>query len=155
MAVEIERKFLVASDGWRVVASAGRRMVQGYLVSGPVEVRVRRFDAAAHLTIKAGHKGIERLEFEYDIPLDDADALLRLCGETVLEKTRHEVVCGEHVWEIDVYGGRHAGLIVAEVELDAADEAFEAPDWLGGEVSGDPRYSNVKLARSPALDGCA
>ena len=146
MSVEIERKFLVAAGGWRALAAEGRHIRQGYLMVGPVQVRIRRSGEAAYLTIKGPRSGISRPEFEYEIPADEAEAMFALCLHSPIDKTRYEVENAGHVWEIDVYGGRHAGLVIAEVELDDIDEAFSLPDWIGPEVSGDRRYSNAVLA---------
>jgi len=147
VAVEIERKFLVTGDGWRAAIVRTRRMRQGYLASGAMQVRIRRADDEAFLTIKGNRKGISRTEFEYPIPLDDADGMLdSLCLHPPIEKTRYEVQHGGHLWEVDVYSGRHEGLIVAEVELDAIDEHFDAPSWIGEDVTEDRRYSNAVLA---------
>ena len=150
MAVEIERKFLVADAGWRDAAAQGRIIRQGYLGADPVQVRLRRIGDEAFLTIKGGRDGITRQEFEYSIPVADAEAMLALCPNPAIEKTRYEVQHDGHLWEIDVYAGRHAGLVIAEVELDAVDEAFTLPVWLGREVTGDSRFSNAVLAESDA-----
>jgi adenylate cyclase len=147
VAVEIERKFIVTGDGWRAAIVRTRHMRQGYLASGAMQVRIRRADDEAFLTIKGNRKGISRTEFEYPIPPDDADGMLdSLCLHPPIEKTRYEVQHGGHLWEVDVYSGRHEGLIVAEVELDAVDEHFEAPSWIGEDVTEDRRYSNAVLA---------
>ena len=147
MAVEIERKFLVTGDGWRMAIVRSRHMRQGYLASGPMQVRIRRVEDEAFLTIKGNRKGISRSEFEYPIPVDDADDILdSLCLHPPIDKVRHDVQHGGHLWEVDVYSGRHAGLIVAEVELDAIDEHFERPAWIGEDVTEDRRYSNAVLA---------
>jgi adenylate cyclase len=151
MGTEIERKFLVKDDSWRASADAGTRILQGYLVSDPkITVRVRIRGEAAFLTIKGATAGIRRSEFEYPIPVDDAESMLReMAVSPVIEKIRYRLPCGAHVWDLDVFGGDNAGLVLAEVELDAEEAAFEMPDWAGQEVSGDPRYYNVNLARSP------
>jgi adenylate cyclase len=147
VAVEIERKFIVTGDGWRGAIVRTRHMRQGYLASGAMQVRIRRADDEAFLTIKGNRKGISRTEFEYPIPLDDADGILdSLCLHPPIEKTRYEVQHGGHLWEVDVYSGRHEGLIVAEVELDAIDEHFDPPSWIGEDVTEDRRYSNAVLA---------
>ena len=148
MAVEIERKFLVSGKGWRDGVSRIRLICQGYLSAKDVQVRVRRIDDQGWLTVKAERQGRSRWEFEYQIPVVDADALLALCPHEPIEKLRHDVPIGEHIWEIDVYAGRHEGLIVAEVELDHEGEAVSQPSWLGQEVTGDLRFSNVSLAVS-------
>lgn len=154
MGIEIERKFLVTGDGWRDAAEPGRRMRQGYL--GRLEkasVRVRQADDAAWLNIKGATLGIQRREYEYEIPLADAREMLdELCTGDLIEKVRHDVPYAGHVWEVDVFEGANAGLVVAEIELSAADEPFERPDWLGDEVSDDPRYYNVCLVEHPWRD---
>jgi adenylate cyclase len=155
MPTEIERKFLVAGDGWRQAAlGPGLRLRQGYLPNGgaaaaPV-MRVRLAGAQGFLTIK-GPGLLTRAEFEYPIPAEDAEAILAtLCTPPVLEKTRTRVGHGGLVWEVDEFGGALAGLVLAEVELDSADQALDLPDWVGREVTGDPRYMNNRLARAPA-----
>lgn len=154
MAREIERKFLVRHDGWKSGVSHQVHYRQGYLASdGRVSIRVRVSDAQAHLNIKSATLGVERLEYEYPIPLDEAHELLdRLADGPLIEKTRYEVPLGAHTWEIDVFEGDNQGLVVAEIELSSPDEAFEHPDWLGDEVSHDPRYYNVCLVRYPYRD---
>jgi len=149
MATEIERKFLVTSDAWRD-GQSGVLLQQGYLSRDPDRtVRVRIAGEAAFLTIKGRSKGLTRSEFEYPLPLDEARELLALCFPPLIEKRRHEVLHGGHVWEIDEFSGDNAGLIVAELELPAEDTAFEAPPWLGREVSDDPRYFNSNLSQRP------
>lgn len=151
MATEIERKFLLKSDAWRAQADQGSRFLQGYLVGGKqASVRVRIEGEQALLNIKSATLGITRQEFEYPIPLEDAELLLnQLCEQPLISKTRYHVQCAQHVWEIDVFDGDNAGLIVAEVELTTTDEKFTRPDWLGKEVSDDPRYYNVSLVKHP------
>lgn len=149
MATEIERKFLVNSDAWRD-GQPGVLLQQGYLSRDPDRtVRVRVAGDAAFLTIKGRSEGISRVEFEYPVPVEDARALLALCLPPLIEKRRHEVRHGGHVWEIDEFLGANAGLIVAELELPAEDTAFEHPSWLGREVSDDPRYYNSNLSQVP------
>ena len=148
MAWEIERKFLVKDDSWRSGAERAVKMVQGYIAggAGTPTVRVRIAGTRGILTIKGKAAGLVRSEFEYDIPLADARYMLEnLCGTRVVEKTRF--FCGR--WEIDEYAGLNAGLVTAEIELDAPDEAFDLPAWLGGEVSDNPRYTNASLSRRP------
>ncbi|WJW76749.1 CYTH domain-containing protein [Thiohalobacter sp. IOR34] len=159
MATEIERKFLVRSDAWRAEVIRSRRIRQGYLsqvtgpAAAPASVRVRIAGGQATLNIKSATLGIRRSEFEYPLPLADAEAMLdTLVQGALVEKTRHEVPRGEHIWEIDVFEGANAGLVVAEIELADEDEDFERPDWLGEEVSGDPRYYNVCLVDHPFRD---
>lgn len=159
MAIEIERKFLLRDDTWRAVADAGTHLRQGYLsrVTGTdavrSSVRVRTDGEQAFLNIKSATLGIRRQEYEYPLPLVDAEAMLAdLCVGTVVEKTRYHVPVGAHVWEIDVFAGDNAGLVVAEIELQDEAEAFQRPAWLGEEVSADPRYYNVCLAERPYCD---
>lgn len=148
MGWEIERKFLLKDDSWRSIAGKGVRMIQGYIAGGGgvPTVRVRIAGDRAYLTIKGKSEGLVRSEFEYQIPVSEAEYMLgNLCGERVVEKIRY--VCGR--WEIDEYLGLNAGLFTAEIELSSADEQFEAPAWLGTEVSDDPAYSNGALSRKP------
>lgn len=151
MGVEIERKFLLRDERWREDADAGERMRQGYLSADTqCSVRVRLVGAQAFLGIKSAASAVRRLEFEFPIPLDDARQLLnQVCLPAQVDKTRYRVPVGRHVWEIDVFEGDNAGLVVAEIELDDEDEAFERPAWLGEEVSHDPRYFNMNLAVNP------
>ncbi|GLQ57558.1 CYTH domain-containing protein [Devosia nitrariae] len=148
MADEIERKFLVVSDSWRASVTRSMKLEQGYLAqSGGVSVRVRvRDEAEAFLTLKSGGSGLVRAEYEYAIPVADARELLALCVPHIIAKRRHLVPAGEFTWEVDVFEGRHAGLVVAEIELDAADTVPDLPDWIGKEVTADPRYYNAVLA---------
>lgn len=154
MATEIERKFLLLNDSWRRDADAGISMRQGYLVGAKrASVRVRVSGERAHLNIKSATLGVERQEYEYGIPLADAEELLdTLCERPLIEKTRYHVRHGKHTWEIDVFSGDNASLVVAEIELDSADENFARPDWLGEEVSHDKRYYNVCLVTHPYKD---
>jgi len=154
MAVEIERKFLVADDSWRANADGGTRMRQGYLQgSGQASVRVRQQGERAYLNIKSLTLGVRRLEYEYEIPLQDAQELFdRLCAKPLVEKVRYRVPYAGHEWEVDVFEGDNAGLIVAELELGGEDESFESPSWVGKEVSHDTRYYNVNLVKHPYKD---
>ncbi len=149
MGREIERKFLVASNAWRG-GDPAVRMRQGYLAMGPpVSVRVRIEADRAWLNIKESVLAISRSEFEYEIPAADAEALLAHCTGGIVSKVRHRVDHAGHVWEIDVFEGENEGLVVAEVELGSEDDAVELPDWVGEEVSTDPRYRNTHLAQYP------
>ena len=150
MGVEIERKFLPASDGWRGQGTPVL-MRQGYLVADPVRtVRVRIEGERGVLTIKSKSEGASRGEWEYEIPLADAAELLdRLCDGPLVEKIRHRIAQGKHVWEVDEFLGQNAGLVVAEIELGSEDEAFDRPAWLGQEVTGEVRYYNSQLMRKP------
>ncbi|MBL8260108.1 MAG: CYTH domain-containing protein [Candidatus Competibacteraceae bacterium] len=151
MGVEIERKFLIRDESWRSQAERSVKMRQGYLTSDArCSVRVRLAGERGFLNIKSGTLGIQRSEFEYPIPAAEAEEMLdTLCEQPLLEKTRHFVRHGQHLWEIDEFAGDNAGLIVAEVELRRPDEAFARPDWLGEDVSHDIRYYNSQLARHP------
>jgi adenylate cyclase len=148
MGKEIERKFLVRGKGWREGADAGRSIRQAYLTRGAAQVRVRILDdSKARLTVKSGKAGLERDEFEYDIPLADAEAMMALRTGEVIAKRRYRLPAGDGLtWEIDVFGEGQNGLVLAEIELPAKDASFARPDWLGNEVTGDPRYSNAALA---------
>lgn len=148
MPKEIERKFLVVSDGWREHAGPGKALRQAIVLSeGNSSLRIRTLgDTQARLTIKIGINGISRHEFEYDVPLSDASELLDLANGGHIAKTRYEVEHHGHVWEIDVYEGDLAGLVVAEVELESEHEKTALPSWLGREVTGDARFSNQALA---------
>ena len=155
MAKEIERKFLVADDGWRKQAGPGKTLRQAIVFSeGDRSIRIRTLDGSqARITIKIGIGGMTRDEFEYDVPMEDADELLGLANGGRIEKTRYEVTYQGYLWEIDVYEGALAGLVVAEVELERVDDDPALPDWLGREVTGDRRYSNQALAEGSLGDG--
>ena len=144
MGTEIERKFLVTDETWRRHAQPGQAMRQGYLYVGPpTAIRVRTAGDRAWLNIKKATLAVTRAEFEYPIPLEDAQAILdHLCEGYIIEKTRYKI-------EIDEFHGVNGGLIVAEVELDHEDQPFKKPSWVGEEVSGDPRYLNSHLSRRP------
>jgi len=157
MGIEIERKFLVTNDGWRDAAHAVVPMAQGYLNDlGAVEsgaqkasVRVRVQGELAYLNIKSRELGHTRQEYEYPVPVADARALLELCVGGLVDKRRHLVQVGAHLWEVDEFLGENAGLVVAEIELASADEAFVRPDWIGAEVTDQSRYYNLALAAHP------
>jgi len=151
MPIEIERKFLLNDDSWRAGADDGTKMRQGYF-SGPerASIRVRIEGSNANINIKSAEKGIHRLEFEYPIPMVDAEHMLdALCEKPQVQKTRYRVKHENHVWEVDVFETDNAGLIVAEIELQAEDEFFSQPSWLGKEVSDEHRYYNVCLVEHP------
>ena len=151
MSIEIERKFLVTDDSWRAAASPGMRYRQGYLSTDPgSSVRVRVCGDEAWLNIKSATVGISRREYEYAIPAADAHEILEsLCVKPLIEKTRFIVEHEGHDWEIDVFEGDNAGLVVAEVELQSADEEVALPAWAGEDVSGDVRYYNQRLVEQP------
>jgi CYTH domain-containing protein len=150
--IEIERKFLVLSDDFINESFAKKRIVQAYLNSNPERtVRVRIKEDKGFLTIKGkgNSTGTTRLEWEKEIAVDDAEKLLLICESGVIDKTRHEVKVGQHVFEVDVFAGENTGLLLAEIELQSEDEAFEKPIWLGKEVTNDERYYNAYLSKNP------
>lgn len=151
MAIEIERKFLLKNDSWRQLADAGTVYRQGYLIGAKqASVRVRIEGDKANLNIKSMTLGVTRHEYEYPIPLNEAEELLdTLCEKPLVEKTRYRVEHAGHEWEIDVFAGDNTGLVVAEVELTSEQEAISLPPWAGVEVSSDPRYYNVNLVKYP------
>jgi adenylate cyclase len=151
MGTEIERKFLVTACDWRAGAISRTNMRQGFLSTEPAcTVRVRLTDGTAELTIKGITINAQRTEYEYSIPPADATEMLDgLCQPGLIEKTRYRVPHAGHIWEVDEFHGANAGLIVAEIELEHADEAFALPGWIGEEVTGDPRYYNASLVNQP------
>ncbi|WP_313601560.1 CYTH domain-containing protein [Rhizobium sp.] len=148
MAKEIERKYLVRTDGWRSGASSSSSFLQAYIASGKDRsVRVRIMDGErAKLTIKIGRDLFARDEFEYDVPLADAKEMAEQALGVVLEKTRYFVPYEGYTWEVDVYAGAYVGLVVAEVEIANEKDRPHLPDWIGKEITGDRRYSNVNMA---------
>lgn len=152
MATEIERKFLVIGEAWRAQVSRSTRMLQGYLAGPPAarcSVRLRIAGEDAWLNIKSAQGGIERDEYEYALPCTDARRMLDTFAGEIVAKRRHYVEIHGDVFEIDEFEGDNAGLVVAEIELDAPDAAFARPSWLGREVSHLPRYYNLNLAIHP------
>lgn len=150
MGVEIERKFLLTGEGWRTLGEPVL-LRQGYLCSDPVRtVRVRIEGEQGVLTIKSKGTGLRRGEWEYPIPLAEAQELLdTLCERPLVEKTRRRIAHAGFTWEVDEFLGENAGLVVAEIELPHEDAAFEKPDWIGREVTGEKRYYNSSLIRFP------
>ena len=146
MGIEIERKFLLCGGAWRVLVQQRMRMVQAYLGGDRCSVRVRIAGNAAFLNLKSRELGSKRLEFEYAVPLPEAEQMLHEFGGRRIEKFRNLVRHAGHLWEIDEFLGDNAGLVVAEIELAAENEPFEKPDWLGTEVTHEARYYNVNLA---------
>ena len=148
MGIEIERKFLVTGDAWKLAPAVP--YAQGYLNRDKQRtVRVRVVEGEAWLTVKGASAGATRAEFEYAIPVADAEQLLALCDGPLVRKLRRVVVHEGSTWEIDEFQGDNAGLVVAEIELRSEDEAFAAPAWLGEEVTHDARYFNSSLAAAP------
>ncbi len=143
MAEEIEHKYIVCSDEFRSLAERTEHIAQGYLSKDPERtVRVRIRGPRAFLTIKSRNHGDRRLEFEYEIPLHDAESLLLLCIPPVLDKVRYSVPFGDHVWEIDEFHGNLSGIVTAEIELSSSDESYALPPFVGKNVTGDPRWYN-------------
>ena len=149
MKKEIERKFLVKKDLF-LPNTEGEYIAQGYLSSTPERtVRVRIKNNRGYLTIKGKNEGISRSEFEYEIPESDAKELLQLCEPSIIIKRRYIVNINDSIWEVDVFEGENAGLIVAEIELKSEEDTFSKPDWIGEEVSFDVRYYNSNLSKRP------
>jgi CYTH domain-containing protein len=150
MAKEIERKFLLVGDAWRELAK-GTHYRQGYLNSAKERtVRVRTIDDKGFLTIKGITTGATRVEYEYEIPHSDCTEMLDdLAEKPIIEKARYKIEFGGFIWEVDEFFGVNKGLVVAEIELESEDQAFEKPSWVGEEVTGDPRYYNSSLVANP------
>jgi len=152
---EIERKFLVKSDRFKNEAQTKYRIVQGFLnthAERTVRVRIKGDEAFLTIKGKSNDAGTIRMEWEKEIAVKDAEALLAICEEGQIDKIRYEIGLGNHTFEVDEFSGNNKGLIVAEVELAAEDEAFEKPDWLGEEVTGDVKYYNSQLSKKPFCD---
>ncbi|MEJ1221341.1 CYTH domain-containing protein [Sediminicola sp. 1XM1-17] len=150
--IEIERKFLVISEGYKKEAQQKNRIVQGFLNTDPFRtVRVRIKGNLGYLTIKGkgNQNGTTRFEWEREIPLDEAEALLQLAEPGAIDKVRYEVRVGDHVFEVDEFFGDNEGLVVAEVELTTEDERYQKPSWLGAEVTGQTKYYNAQLSKNP------
>ena len=154
MGIEIERKFLIINDAWRKDADNGIHMTQAYMGSNEKSsIRIRINGESANLNIKSKTLGIQRSEYEYPIPVEEAKEMLEsLCVKPYIEKTRFHVLHESHQWEIDVFAGDNEGLIVAELELQSIDESFTLPGWVGDDVSDDPRYYNICLVSHPYKD---
>ena len=150
--IEIERKFLVKSEGFKENSFVKNEISQGYLNSNPERtVRVRIKGNQGYLTIKGkgNETGLSRFEWEKEIPVNEAKTLLELCESGVINKTRYEIKFGNHVYEVDEFFGENEGLFLAEIELQSEDEAFEKPDWLGKEVTNIKKYYNSHLSKNP------
>lgn len=148
MGKEIERKFLVKGGAWRQAEAIGYR--QGFLSTVKERtVRVRTTRGKGYLTIKGICVGVTRAEFEYEIPQKDADLLLAMCEQPLIEKNRYKVEHAGFIWEVDEFLGNNSGLVIAEIELESEDQVFPKPDWVGEEVSGDARYFNSNLIKNP------
>ena len=149
MALEIERKFLVKEGAWR--NEKGEKYRQGYLNSAKERtVRVRIIDVNGYLTVKGISRGAVRVEYEYEIPGEEAEAMLNdLCEKPLIEKMRYKIEFKGLVWEVDEFFGENQGLIMAELELESEDQKFIKPEWIGEEVTGDPKYFNANLIHHP------
>ncbi|HYN53645.1 MAG TPA: CYTH domain-containing protein [Methylotenera sp.] len=148
MAIEIERKYLVIGEGWKNAPSI--QMIQAYLSRDKSRtVRVRVAGDKAFLTIKGENHGATRAEFEYEVPLLDARSMITMCEGPVINKTRYKVNYEGFTWEVDVFADDNEGLVIAEIELRSEDEVFPVPDWIGAEVTGDPKYYNSSLISFP------
>jgi adenylate cyclase len=150
MPKEIERKFLIDLN-LLVLPASGEIIKQGYIqTASKTVVRVRRYGEKAFLTLKGENKGASRSEFEYEIPVVEAETILiELCQKPFIAKTRYCINVGKHIWEIDIFSGENEGLILAEIELSSETEAFEIPNWVTLEVTNDSRYYNSNLVNSP------
>lgn len=157
VAIEIERKFRVLGEGWRPHVVKSVRMAQGYIndmaalrdARQNASVRVRIAGDQAFLNLKSREPGPSRQEFDYPIPVVDAEALLKLCVGGLIDKVRHYIPQDGLTWEVDQFGGENTGLVVAEMELPAVDTVFARPDWLGREVTDEQRFYNLALAERP------
>lgn len=146
MAKEVERKFLVKDDSYRAMAVESYKISQGYLSrKQSAVVRIRTKDSKAFITIKGETNGCTRDEWEYEVPYADGTEMLKMCEGSVIEKTRYMVPYGGKMWEVDEFGGKHSGLVVAEVELESEADTFVIPPFAGEEVTGDARYYNSNL----------
>ena len=155
MAKEIERKYTVRHLDM-IDGRLGAVIVQGYLADEPMTIRVRIIDAEAFMTLKAKKVGIQSDEYEFPIPMHHARELLdKHCGSRIIEKTRYRVPHARHVVEVDVFSGRHSGLVIAEIELDHPEQEVDLPDWISSEITHDHRFSNSELSlasTAPSID---
>lgn len=151
MAIEIERKFLVRDDRWRALAHDSVKMRHGYLapLGSAASVRVRVEGDVGKLNVKAAKIGMSRAEYEYSIPAEEAEEMIATLCSGIILKTRYYLTVGVHLWEIDVFEGENAPLVIAEIELGSETESFIRPDWLGEEVTDDARYYNHALSVTP------
>ncbi len=151
MGIEIERKFLVADESWKQHTTSSEKIVQGYLANtDKCSVRIRVTGDKANINIKSMTIDISRAEYEYPLPVQEANTILHsLCFKPLIEKTRHYVNENGLVWEVDVFEGDNKGLVIAELELESRDQQFDLPPWLGNEVSDDIRYFNISLVENP------
>lgn len=151
MAYEIEHKYLVKNDSFKEIASKRIHIIQGYLSSDPDRVvRIRIFGEKGFITVKGRTLGDTRLEFEYEIPLEDAESMIELCQSPVIEKYRYIVESDDHVWEIDEFAGLLSPLVTAEIELSDSSESYSLPGFIGENVTGNPAYYNSELVKAAA-----
>lgn len=152
MALEIERKFLVACDAYKTEAISEKRIVQGFLNTHPERtVRIRIHGERGYITVKgkSNKTGTTRFEWEKEIEMQEARSLLKLCEEGVIDKVRYEVRVENHIFEVDEFFGNNKGLVIAEIELKSENETFVKPPWLGKEVTGEVKYYNSNLSKNP------
>ncbi len=150
MGVEIERKFLLKNSDWKKQVDTVIHIQQGYLCSDKEKtVRIRVSGKRAWITIKGESIGMSRAEFEYDIPFEEGSSLIGLCEKPIIDKKRYIIKTNEVIWEIDEFAGLNSGLTIAEVELENEEKTFDLPEWLGKEVTGDPKYYNSSLIKNP------
>lgn len=164
MPMEIERKFLVADDSWKNAVVGSVRIRDGLIAStSGQKVRVRISDSTATVVLKSPKSGLSRFEFEYPIPLSDAQTIMRaMCTGHILDKIRYFVAHGGATWSVDVYSGLLQGIVIAEIELARPDQAVDLPDWVGREITEDPQYRKINLEaqrlsdrrRNSAVDAC-
>ena len=153
--IEIERKFLVKSEAYKARTNTKTRIVQGFLNTDPNRtVRIRIKGDIGYITVKgkSNDTGTSRFEWEKEISVEEADVLLKLCEKGILEKSRYEIPLGDHLYEVDEFYGDNLGLTVAEIELNAENELFAKPDWLGKEVTGEVKYYNSQLSKNPFIN---
>ncbi len=147
MALEIERKYLVVDDSYKLMSESSVRILQGYLsLRKEATIRIRVKNECAYITIKGINSGASRNEWEYQIPINEAREMLNICEGIIIDKTRHHVTYNGYLWEVDEFHGIHSGLVVAEIELEAEDQKYPLPPFIGKEVTGDERYYNSVLS---------
>lgn len=155
MSIEIERKYLIKNDKWRKHVKQAQHITQGYIKTADATVRIRCYkdDRTAEITVKGKRTGISRLEFEYEIPYNDAKEMqAKLCQARLVEKTRHLIEYDNMIWELDEFHGDNDGLFVAEIELTDEEQVYKLPKWAGEDVSYESRYRNSRLCVTPYKD---
>lgn len=151
MATEIEHKYLIKIKLWEnIVPEKSEEIKQAYLLTDPNKtIRIRTKGYKAYITIKGKTIGASRLEFEYEIPFEDAEELIKNFGTNVIEKTRHYITCDSKLWEVDEFKGLNAGLFIAEIELKSEDEMYNLPNWIGDNITTNAKYANSNLSLNP------